>query len=297
MVEKEDMLIFKLREKRQEEQRMVEQPARTKHVQESTRPKAKTPAGRPPQPADQSILVVPTTPESVVEEAVQSKKAKGKYEAKSREAASGLFCEWHPWRSAYAICYTCHKPYCYEDISEYNGRYYCLEDIDTASVNAPAEEAFEYDRLGFISAAMFLTAIFVYVFFLNNLLLYVAQNAYAVGLQNFFQINFVNQINMAYLFLFGGLILVTVEFIVGVMVLAQSRKAYGFGIFAGFLSMAAFSYIYVQNFQLYGVILAAMSFIGIMTLAYSKRAASPTEKLIPNEPPQPIAPYPGTNAF
>ncbi len=280
MVEKDDMLIFKLREKRQQSQQ-------AQAAQPQSRPQR--PPIRPPTPAkEENVFVVPSTPKSVVEAAMPPKRDRGKYEAKSRDAASGLFCEWHPWRSAYAICYKCHKPYCYEDISEYNGRYYCLEDIDSASSSTPADTAFEYNKLGLVSAALFLAGIFVYVLFLNSLLIYVSQNALQVGLQNFFEINFVNQLNYAYLILIAGFLLAILEFLAGIMILAQSRKAYTFGIFIGFLSTVAFSYIYIQNFQVYGILISAMSFTGIITLAYSKRAVAPSESMESNQSEQPV---------
>ncbi|EQD58270.1 hypothetical protein B2A_04436, partial [mine drainage metagenome] len=55
-----------------------------------------------------------------------------KGEREEREAAEGMYCVWHPWRSAYAICHYCHRPFCFEDLVESNGNYYCLEDIDKA---------------------------------------------------------------------------------------------------------------------------------------------------------------------
>jgi len=294
MVEKSDMLIFKLREKRQQVQQMQPQPRKQPAQPVPQRRNAAKPI---PPTKEENVFVVPPTPESTVEEKTPSRRSRGKYEAKSREAASGLFCEWHPWRSAYAICYKCTKPYCYEDISEYNGRYYCLEDIDSASSAASAEGAFEYNKLGLLAATVFIVGILIYVFFLNNLLIYVSQNVLQVGLHNFIELNFVYQFNYAYLMLIGGFILMIVEFIAGIMILAGSRKAYTFGIFIGFLSTAAFSYIYLQNSQLYSILISVLSFTGIITLASSKRAVTPLESIENIPSVQPSIRYSNVSSF
>ncbi len=40
------------------------------------------------------------------------------------------YCVNHPWRMAYTTCEICKLPFCYVDIMEHEGKFYCLTDID-----------------------------------------------------------------------------------------------------------------------------------------------------------------------
>ncbi len=63
---------------------------------------------------------------------------------KSRDSARGQACTSHPWRSAYAICAYCGRPFCYQDIMELKDAYYCIEDAEAL----PLEHIKKTEKLG-----------------------------------------------------------------------------------------------------------------------------------------------------
>lgn len=287
MVEKEDLLIFKMRQKSQEapppqpEPQAQPQPVPEQQVQ------AEQPAPATEE-AQQPVQVAQPPPMPAQKPQKRQKKGKSDIEAESRQAASGLYCEWHPWRQAYAVCYTCHKPYCYEDISEYNGRYYCLEDIDAAAASEKPTTTFEYNKVSMVSASAFILTILVYVYFVSNLLVYIGTLAAQSGIGSI-----LSAANSTYMLVLAGLLILIFVFMSGVLIFAQSRKGYWLAIFSGSIAFVFFSYIYISNFELYGFVISALSFIGIVGLRYAihsktmesqPKAPTPSESLAYNWP-------------
>ncbi len=272
MVEKEDLLIFKMREKK-------------------AAPEAQPPA---PQPEEVPEEVVTPLPEPVAAEqpvkakpkktAKPKKQKKEDFRAESRYAAKGLFCEWHPWRPAYSVCYTCHKPFCYEDVSEYNNKYYCLEDIDAATISERPQLTFGYNKISMVSASAFLLTMLVYIYFVNSFLIYIGVNAIHTGIQTFLLSNFIKSINITYVTLLIGLLILLFVFIGGLLIFAQSRKGYWLSIFSGSISFIFFSYIYITNFSIYGIIISALVLAGLISLRFavnSKTTEESTQEMAP----------------
>ncbi len=290
MVEKEDMLIFRLREQKRQSQPVIESPSTIlnktiqKESKEVLKPKQKA-YSKPQkevqvnrQQYDEPIFVIPATTQHAVKEAEgMTNKEASKLARKSRDAALGQRCEWHPWRAAYAICDKCHKPYCYEDISEYNGRYYCLEDIDSVA-SAKQSSLFVYNKIGDASAAMLMITLPILVYFGSSPMLYLIADALKTGIQNFVYSNFITQINYGYSLLLGGFVLGAFEFISGALIFGQSNKGYGLGLMSAFLSTALFSYSYLLNSEIYSAAIAGLSFIGMILLAHSKNTTFTTQQ-------------------
>ncbi len=262
MVKKEEMLIFKMRQQGEapasaptkEEQAAIQQIQQT--IPKSLEP-VEAPNFSPPPPSDMAEMEKPGK--------------KGSYKEELRQQAIGQFCEWHPWRPAFAVCYTCHKAYCYEDVSEYNDRYYCLEDIDAATVGEGPQQTFGYNKLSMVAASAFMLSILSYIYFQNGLLVFVGQTALRAGIPAFLIANFVSTFNIEYFSLILGFILSIVQFIAGVLVFAQSKRGFWLGIFSGAISFVLFSYAYVVEYQFYGFVMCAFAIIGIVMLGYSRR--------------------------
>ena len=196
-----------------------------------------------------------------------------KYEDRSRKAAEGLYCAWHPWRSAYAICTECHRPFCYEDIVEYNGKYYCLEDVDkVASGAGTAELGVGYNKISLISASASILPIAIYLYFTNGILTYIATYFSQVGVTAF-----IANFSYAYGIALAGMLFTFLQFVSALLIFGQSRKAYGFGIFSGFLAVALFTYEFISSFAWYTLAISILSFIALVTLGYSKNAYEPIE--------------------
>ncbi len=287
MVEKEDLLIFKMREKKRVEtggaqaaQTQVQQMVQEEAV-EQPKPEAMEAAKPSSQPSQAEIAATAQPAEEAPKR--KAKGAKGEKE-KEMEAAKGLFCEWHPWRPAYAVCSTCHKPYCYEDMSEYNDRYYCLEDIDAATVNAKPRTTFGYNKNSLLSATMFMLTMLVYIYFINGQLYYTIKSALDVGVSTFVRNNLIISANYFYINLFAGLTILVLVFISGVLIFMQSRKGYWLSILFGSASFIFFSYLYLSNFKFYGFVVSALTLIGLVSLRYAIHSKT-TEEQAPAPPP------------
>ncbi len=297
MATKEEMLIFKLREKKQPAKQPQAEPPAAAPAQQAE-PQAAPPAQ--PQPAyaqpqqaaakpqqerraqryipeeEPEVLVTPAPSAfKQVEEAemlTQRHPKSTKYEKKSKKAAEGLFCTWHPWRSAYSVCAECHRPFCYEDIIEYSGKYYCLEDIDSVAAHGGIGPEFVYNKVSLVSAGAFLSIIVVYLYFSYGQLLYLFNYANHIGLNTF-----LTKLNITYITVLFSAILILFNFISAMLIFAQSKKGYGFGILSGFLSITLFSYEFINSYSLYTAIISALSFASLISLGYSRSGYEPME--------------------
>ncbi len=213
-----------------------------------------------------------------------SKSGETRSEAESKEAAIGLSCVWHPWRPAYAVCNYCHRPFCFEDIVERNGKYYCLEDVDKAEPTKGLENV-TYNRLGIISATMFSAA------FVAFLLLGSSQLGYVVGFANklgFF--TFISSIKFDYIFPIIAAIVAFFELVTGFMLFMQARRGFAIGIVSGFIAVALFTYQFLATTALYVLVIDILTFAGIVSLVYSRTidTAAPDELLNAENGPAPI---------
>jgi preprotein translocase subunit SecG len=299
MVNKEDLLIFKMREKKQGQN--VQPPSASAptplaaQVAQETEMQPEEPLPEEMEAQVPNALKQPVSAEQpVASKQKPAKKQRGKakedYKAESKRQAKGMYCEWHPWRPAYALCYTCHKSYCYEDIQEYNDKYYCLEDIDAATASEKPTVTFGYNKASMISASAFILTMLVYVYFVNSLLIYTVTRALDTGIPAFIEGNFIKNINLGYTFLFAGLIILIFVFIAGLLIFAQSKKGYWLAIFSGSIATIFFSYVYVNNFQIYGVIISALSILGIIGLRYAIHSKTTEETTpAPTGPTEPLS--------
>ena len=128
---------------------------------------------------------------------------------------------------------------------------------------------FGYNPISMVSASAFILTMFVYLYYVNTQLVYMVINAFQVGFSAFIGTNFIAHVNMTYIFLLAGLVILILVFIAGLLIFAQSRKGYWLAIFSGSISFVFFSYVYLTNFQIYGFIISALSIIGIVGLRYA----------------------------
>ncbi len=183
-------------------------------------------------------------------------------EKESRKAAKGLFCVWHSWRGAYAICDYCRRPFCFEDLIEQSGRYYCLEDINYA--------AKMYDRGYNLSAAllsgMLLFIPIIIVIYLNNsALINMLSYINNVGLQQFISAPKVLYINIIFEFVISLL-----SFIAGLIMVTGARRSAGFGIFSSVLLFSFFIYIYIQTHATLPLFISIIGIVAFFLIVYSR---------------------------
>ena len=197
-------------------------------------------------------------------------------EAQSREEAKGQYCVWHPWRPAYAICNYCSRPFCYEDIVEYNNNYYCLEDIDKVSTGAVSETSVKYNNLSMVSAIFFVAAFMLFIYFANNQVAYVTGYANSVG---FF--TFLSKLNYSYGSAIIGLVLALFSLVAGILIFAHSDKGFAFGLGVGAFDVLLFSYNYASSAQLYSLAIGIVSFIALVLLLLSREAYESVPASVP----------------
>ena len=314
-VSPDDLLIFKMREGRTQEEpgkKHAKKPAaavaaKLQAQQQATQVQQR-PGGPPAQAQQQAqrispnevlkegkiaaarevmnrTFVAPAGTYTQVEEALATEgmnvnnynnKKETKAQITSKEAAVGLSCVWHPWRTAYAVCDYCHRPFCFEDIMEHNGHYYCLEDID--AVSAAAQEAggqrFSYGRMSFAAGALLVLSFGVFLFFANGQLAQLVGYANSVG---FFM--FLSNITGPYAFAFLGALVTFFEFVAGIMIFVQSKKGFVMSLALSLVGTLLFSYQFISSGTLYALFVGVASFAAMITVA----ASTHTMKVAENE--------------
>jgi hypothetical protein len=251
-----------------EEVRPMPQPPQARPVMEQARPMPQP----PPRPVVQVAQPVPVTfqaervrptVEVPVAEKLPPQAAKNK--AASMAAAKGQFCAWHAWRPAYAVCNYCHRPFCYEDVEEYNNGYYCLEDIDRVSATHAENVYTSYSNMSFVAAGMLLLSFMIFMLFANAQLAYVINTARAIGVSTF-----VSSLNTSYEFLLVEFLLAVVSLVSAAMIFMQSKRAYSIGMVACIGDIVLFSYLFLGSGTIYIAAIAVVAFIGMITLSYSR---------------------------
>lgn len=179
-------------------------------------------------------------------------------------------CTWHPWRQAYEVCNYCHRPFCFEDIVEKRGKFYCLEDVDkTPAPGAKAEHS--YESLNIVGAGLLMISFIVFIYFGYSQFVYQATNLVEAlpSITNGFTVllKFANPVSIFSLF---GALFTFIGFISGITVLGHNNKAFITGIIAGTLSTAMFSYAYLSYTQTYALIISVFSFVSMIMLLLSK---------------------------
>ena len=191
-----------------------------------------------------------------------------------REGAKGRFCEWHPWRPAYALCDFCHRPFCYEDIVELGRGYYCLEDVDKVSENFAQQLYASYSNVSFISAGLLMLAFVAFVYFASGQLVYIFNAIMSTGWPAF-----IAHLNYSYGSALLGLGVAGAGIVSALFILIQSSKGFAAGLVTGLAETVLFSYQFLSSGALYMAMLSAMGLVALMLLAYSKISYEVPEQL------------------
>jgi hypothetical protein len=285
MVKAEDLLIFKLREKGKgakaepkaeaaplQKPQVVEAPAAASAAEQPVKANSggfslarifRLEKEEVTQPIEQKVEASTYTAPAVRAQIALERFERVK--GREREEAKGKFCEWHPWRPAYATCDFCHRPFCYEDTVEFGKEYYCLEDIDKVSDNYAQELYANYSGISFISAGLFMLAFIAFVFFASGQLVYIFTSITTTGLPVFLA-----NLNYSYVSALLGLMVSGTGIISAMFILIQSDKGFAVGLLAGLAETALFSYQFLSSGLIYMAMISAMGLAALMLLAYSR---------------------------
>ena len=159
---------------------------------------------------------------------VQQSKYKGGYgkligirnKAQSRDVASKMTCVQHPWRHAYAICFTCHRPFCFEDMVEYKKGYYCSNDMSKISDQYKAKLASEYALANLVPALLIMSLTLAMLYYssgaLASIAAYVGQNG---------ALAFIKSATLGSEFLVADLAILLINMFSAIYAITQSRRS------------------------------------------------------------------------
>lgn len=188
-----------------------------------------------------------------------------KKERDPRKIAQHLSCELHPWRRAYAICNYCKRAFCYEDIVESGGKYYCLDDIEKVPEAERRSQIIRYNNLSLLSSILFMLVFLVFFYYTYQQMIVVMGNLGKLGVSLF-----IADITNTELFLLAETALAVASFVAAVLILLNHAKSFRLSSIVGMLSVALFLYQYIYIDKIYFVAIAMMSFVAVITLTYSR---------------------------
>jgi hypothetical protein len=216
-----------------------------------------------PTEAAEEMVTGPNLENKIVE--IKNELGKKSLSAKeSKRIGKHLACTWHPWRQAYAICDYCRRPFCYEDLVEHNGLYYCLEDIDKVS-NIKETELIKYNNFRILSSTMLFFVFFIFLYFNYNSIITIPAQLQRVGLNAFFENIFTP---LGYMIAKTTLILLSL--IISFAITADFKKSFAMLSIVGTLTALLFGYLYIETNIFYYIIIAILSLASIILLAYSR---------------------------
>ncbi len=222
---------------------------------------------------------------------VKSKSAKEtKSEQESKRLAINLMCTWHPWRPAYAVCKYCHRPFCYEDLVNYKGNYYCLEDIDKVSngegdSNQNAGES--SINLSMITSVLMILPLIILVFLDSSQISTAIAFLIKLGL-----IPILSTKYFSYAIILAESLIVVLEFIGGIMLFIKSRFNFIYTLVIQIIAIAIFTYESILYVQFPIIMVAVFTFMAFVLNLYSNFVSTPvgSEESSPTSPNKKIDP-------
>ncbi|MGC8572179.1 MAG: hypothetical protein ACP5LH_02790 [Candidatus Micrarchaeia archaeon] len=186
----------------------------------------------------------------------------------SRRIGEHMACVWHPWRQAYAICDYCRRPFCYEDLVEHNGLYYCLEDIDKV-YNTKETELIKYNNFRLLSSTFLFFVFFIFLYYNYNSIVAIPSEIQSIGMNAFFE-NMFTPLG----FMIAKTALVLLSLLTSFIITADLKKSFSITVIVCVLTALLFSYLYIETNTFYFIIIAMLSLASIVVLAYSKASYS-----------------------
>lgn len=200
-------------------------------------------------------------------EAPKAKKKVSKNEKSEMAAAKGLSCVNHPWRQAYAICKYCSRPFCYADLMEHDGNFYCIEDLDQAT-DKKAAKGNSLGAFAIIAALLFIINSGVLAYFAPGQIFFVGDKL----ISGQFSILIATHSQAYYLELANFAV-----FILGIVscfaILSKKNAGFFFGAIVAAGSAVIISYQYLNDSTYYLLGMSIIAFIEIVMLTFSRMSA------------------------
>lgn len=192
----------------------------------------------------------------------------------SRKIAQHMSCELHPWRRAYAICDICKRAFCYEDILETGGKYYCLDDVDKIPESVRRSQVVKYNNLSMISSIMYMVAFAVFFYYSYSSVLLLLTGAQKIGLALF-----MTQLTLSRELLLGQAFLALLSLVTALSILVSSGNSFKLSAIVSMVSVAVFGYQYslvsaVGPSEYYLLVIGVLTFVAFVLLSYSRVSTS-----------------------
>lgn len=187
-------------------------------------------------------------------------------EKTAKEPVKGLSCINHPWRSAYAMCAYCHRPFCFADMTKRDGKNYCLEDIDQVA-RTPAIKSKRIFAYNYIAGLIFLIGAGI-ILYNSYPQIHYSVNLIISTVKGIGIVNFVKSISLPYIYSLENTLLVVFSIIGGLLLFFRSNKAVILSVLLLVIITLVVSYTYLEssvNYLLYAFILYVLS-ISIVAL-------------------------------
>jgi hypothetical protein len=183
-----------------------------------------------------------------------------------RKIAQHMSCELHPWRRAYAICDYCKRAFCYEDILEVGGKYYCLDDVDKVPEAVRRNQVVKYNNLGMLASILYMVAFIVFFYYSYSSVLVLLDAIQKIGLPLF-----MTQLNLSRELLLGESVLALAALGTAISILMSSGSSFKLSALVSIISVGVFGYQYsIPPAQTYVIAFAGLTFVAFLLLSYSR---------------------------
>ncbi len=223
---------------------------------------------KPKQQAEPQQKQIAVPKENAVQPAkVQQKREIAETEQKSAEG----FCVNHPWRRAYATCDICKLPFCYAEIMEHDGMYYCLSDIDAVmNKEGPVKRSSSagVNTFSVVASVLLLVNSAVLGVFTYPQIEFVVSSALKQGV-----VSFITSINQLYYPPLANAFIIVFGLLAALAVTRKSTLMFTFAFSIVFASLFLIVYEYLATSVYYFLPSGMLLVITVMFSAYSRMSS------------------------
>lgn len=183
-------------------------------------------------------------------------------------SVTGLSCVNHPWRSAYALCNYCHRPFCYADLAKEDNKNYCLEDLDqiTKTQVVLVKKNFVYNYVASIFLFLVVAILLIYAY---QQIHYTTLNFYN-GLTSLGLVLFIKTLTFNYIYQLQNPLIVLFSIIAGILLLIRSQKTTILSTLILVILSLVLSYAYLISNTYYFLYAFISCIIGMSIIALGK---------------------------
>jgi len=213
------------------------------------------------EPLNYSFQDAPTHNDLVVKGSLNAKE--------SIKLAKGQHCVNHPWRNAYALCSVCKFPYCYVDVIEEEGKFYCLNDMKYSMEKQNTDMNPAMNKFSMVSSLIFIVNSIVLGYFMYPQAKFLFTSAISTGI-----ISFILHVSNTYYIPIGNIALAVLGIVAAITVLRRSVYGFIFSLFISFSGLLLVLYEYLYSSVPYLFVSSILLLLSLASLTYSRMSSS-----------------------